>query len=429
MFTKATKEAAKLRAAVFGPSGAGKTFTSLRLATGIGGRIALIDSERRTASKYADRFEFDVADLGSGQHSIDSYVRAIRAAAEAGYNVLIIDSLTHAWQELLAEVDAIAKAKYHGNTWSAWSVGTPKQRALVDSILDYPGHVIATMRSKTEWTTEKDRNGKDKPVRIGLTPEQGKGIEYEFDMLFELTVDHVLTVIKDRSGKFQDRFYSSPGEVFGAEMAEWLDEGAPPMSVTAQIVAKARAVGLTDLGMASMLCQCGVKALSDLNPAIQLQVLNTALNNPATIQSWNAGVDSRSGQPLTSLPAAQSPDRVMTVLDADGDPVDVPAGPEGEDPQEPAPSLAELRTHATIACRTAGLTLPGLEAFCSELTGGDGNHLDFVSPDLLAKIGRNGISPETVARCNAAGEAMTVADDDEPPAIWQTTEPPTTPSA
>jgi hypothetical protein len=92
-------------------------------------------------------------------------------------------------------------------------------------------------------------------------------------------------------------------------------------------------------------------------------------------------------------------------------------------PQEPAPSLAELRAHATIACRTAGLSLPGLEAFCFELTGGDGVTLAAVSPDLLARIISNGISSETVARCNAAGEAMTVAVDDEPPATWQTTEP------
>jgi hypothetical protein len=81
-----------------------------------------------------------------------------------------------------------------------------------------------------------------------------------------------------------------------------------------------------------------------------------------------------------------------------------------------------------MACRTAGLTLPGLQAFCSELTGGNGDHLDFVSPDLLARIVSNGISPETVARCNAAGEAMTVAADDEPPATWQTTEPTASPA-
>ena len=308
MFTKATKAAAKLRAAVFGPSGAGKTFTSLRLATGIGGRIALIDSERRTASKYADRFEFDVCDLGSGQHGISNYVSAIRAAGAAGYDVLIIDSLTHAWQELLTEIDAIAKARYHGNTWSAWSDGTPKQRALVDAILDFPGHVIATMRSKTEWTTDTNAKGKAAPRRVGLTPEQGKGIEYEFDMLFELSVEHILTVIKDRSGKFQDQVVSDPDEALGRSMAAWLDEGAPALSVADQIRAKARAVGLTDLGHLAMLHQCSggtADTLEALKPALQQQILNTALNQPSTIQAWNCGRDSRSGALLPLGQAAQ----------------------------------------------------------------------------------------------------------------------------
>ena len=347
MFQKATKERAKLRAAIFGPSGAGKTFTSLRLATGIGGPVAMIDSERRTASKYADRFDFDVCDLGSGQHRIADYVTAIRAAGDAGYNVLIIDSLTHAWQELLAEIDAIAKAKYRGNTWSAWSDGTPKQKALIDAILDFPGHVIATMRSKTEWTTEKDRNGKDKPARVGLTPEQGKGIEYEFDMLFELSTEHILTVLKDRSGKFQDRFIDSPGEALGAEMAAWLDEGAPAMSVPDQIRAKARAVGLNEQGMKAMLFQCSggtATGLEALKPALQQQILNTALNAPATIQAWNAGRDSRSGDPLwpkaapapAVQPSAAEPatERVMTTLDHDGDLIDSPIGAEADDPTD-----------------------------------------------------------------------------------------------
>lgn len=305
MFQKATKEAAKLRAAIFGPSGAGKTFTSLRLATGIGGRIAVIDSERRTASKYSDRFDFDVCNLESGHHSVGAYVTAIKEAGVAGYNVLIIDSLTHAWQELLAEIDAIAKAKYRGNTWSAWSDGTPKQRALVDAILDFPGHVIATMRSKTEWTTEASNGGKTAPKRIGLTPEQGKGIEYEFDMLFELSVEHILTVLKDRSGKFQDQIIQNPDESLGRQMATWLDEGAPPLSMPDQITAKARAVGLTEDGMVALLSQCGTPDLVSMKPAIQAQVLNTALNNPATIQAWNQGVDSRTGRPLPLVPAAR----------------------------------------------------------------------------------------------------------------------------
>lgn len=221
MFQKATKAKSKLRLAIFAPAGGGKTFTALSLATGIGGPIAVIDTERGSASKYADRFEFDAAEL---EHpNIDSYIEYINGAKD--YNVLIIDSLSHGWQELLQEVEKIAKAKYRGNTWSAWSEGTPKQRALVDTILRFPGHVIATMRSKTEWQAEKTSDGKSKPVRVGLAPEQGKGIEYEFDMLMEMSTEHYANIIKDRTGQYQDAMIEKPGEELGKKLAQWLDDG------------------------------------------------------------------------------------------------------------------------------------------------------------------------------------------------------------
>lgn len=224
-FTRATKRQAKLRLALFGPSGSGKTFTALRVATGLGSPIAVIDTERGSASKYADRFAFDVLDLED--RSVDGYVAAIQVAQGAGYHVLIIDSLSHAWQELLIEIDNLARAKYRGNTWSAWSEGTPKQRVLVDAILGFGGHVMATMRSKTEWATETE-NGKNKPVRVGLAPEQGKGIEYEFDMLIELSTDHIANIIKDRTGKYQDKIIPKPGEQLGQELAAWLEDEALP---------------------------------------------------------------------------------------------------------------------------------------------------------------------------------------------------------
>ena len=223
-FKKATKKESKLRLAIFGPSGSGKTYSSLRIATGLGGKIAYIDTERGSASKYSDRFNFDVVEMKPA--TIENYVNMINAAKAENYNVLIIDSLSHGWTELLNEVEQIAKAKYRGNTWSAWSEGTPKQRQLVDAILDFPGHVIASMRTKTEWTTEKDeRTGKNRPVRIGLTPEQGKGIEYEFDMLLEINVEHFAVVLKDRTGKYQDSHIDKPGEDFGKELSDWLQDG------------------------------------------------------------------------------------------------------------------------------------------------------------------------------------------------------------
>ena len=221
-FTKAQKSASKLRLAIFGPSGAGKTYSALRIATGMGGRIAVIDTERGSASLYADAFTFDVLELPA--HDIATYCAGIQAAS--AYNVLIIDSLSHGWQELLQQVDKLARAKYRGNTWSAWSEGTPLQRHLVDALLGFPGHIIATMRSKTEWTTDKDDRGKSTPTRVGLAPEQGKGIEYEFTLLMELSPDHVANVIKDRTGRFQDRLITKPDEAFGRELMQWLDSGA-----------------------------------------------------------------------------------------------------------------------------------------------------------------------------------------------------------
>jgi len=225
-FKTASKAQAKLRCALFGPSGSGKTYSALRIATGLGGKIALVDTERYSASKYADRFDFDVCDLVD--RSIDGYVQAFQAAAQAGYDVLIIDSLSHAWHELLQEVERLARARFAGNSWAAWSEGTPKQRRLIDTLLDYPGHVIGTIRTKTAWDQAKDeKTGKSRPVRVGLVPEQGKGIEYEFDLLLQIDTDHVASVLKDRTGKYQDKLIEKPGEDFGKELSEWLAEGVP----------------------------------------------------------------------------------------------------------------------------------------------------------------------------------------------------------
>jgi len=220
-FKKATKEQAKLRLALFGISGSGKTYTALRIATGLGGKIAVIDTERNSACKYSDRFDFDVCD--AKKPSIENLKMFIDEARD--YDVLIIDSMTHAWLELLQEVEKLAKTKFGGNTWSAWSEGTPKQMSLINALLDFPGHIIATMRVETNWTTVTNEKGKVVPVRVGEAPKQGKGIEYEFDMLMQISPEHDALVIKDRTGKYQDEVIQLPDEEFGQKLAEWLKDG------------------------------------------------------------------------------------------------------------------------------------------------------------------------------------------------------------
>lgn len=128
---------------------------------------------------------------------------------------------------MLIQVDQLARAKYKGNSWAAWSERTPLQNKMVHTLLGFPGHIIATMRTKTEWTINMDKNGKSSPTRVGLAPEQGKGIEYEFDMLMEISPEHTINVIKDRTGKFQDRIIQNPDEAFGSEILDWLNEGEP----------------------------------------------------------------------------------------------------------------------------------------------------------------------------------------------------------
>lgn len=226
-FKQAQRDNLYLRCALFGPSGSGKTMTALRMARGIAeeagcGRFAVIDTEARSASKYADRITFDVDDLSD--KTIDSYIMAMSECEAAGYKVLVIDSLSHAWRELTDEVDRIAQASPSRNSFSAWGKVSPKQKKLVDAILNFPGHVIATMRSKTEWVISENKSGRLSPEKLGLAPEQGKGIEYEFDLLIEMSQNHAGTVTKDRTGKFQDTVIEKPDEKFGAELYRWLSD-------------------------------------------------------------------------------------------------------------------------------------------------------------------------------------------------------------
>ena len=227
-FKKAVKQQSKLRCAIMGPSGSGKTYSSLAIAAGLGGKVALIDTEKGSASLYADRFDFDALELDD--FSIETYLKAIDLAKKHKYNVLIIDSMSHAWESLLEQINQISKLKYKNNSWSAWSEGTPLQKKFINSILSYPGHVIASMRVKTQYVTESyDSKGftKTKPVKVGLAPEQKANIDYEFTLVLEMNHENIATVVKDRTGKFQGKFIEKPGHEFGEQLIDWLNEGEP----------------------------------------------------------------------------------------------------------------------------------------------------------------------------------------------------------
>lgn len=223
MFQKATKKKAKARVAFIGPSGSGKTYTALTVARALGKRIAVIDTERGSASKYSgDVADFDVCELET--FAPKKYIDALHFAAAQGYDVVVIDSLTHAWTGEGGLLDQ--KDKHSGkNSFDAWRTLTPQHNALVEAILGYPGHVIATMRVKTEYVIEEDARGKKVPRKVGLAPVQRDGLEYEFDVVADMDPDNCMHVSKSRCPALAGASIRKPGADVAKTLAAWLDDG------------------------------------------------------------------------------------------------------------------------------------------------------------------------------------------------------------
>jgi len=230
-FQRATKKQARLRMAIDGPSGSGKTYTALVFAFALAeaGRVALIDTEHGSASKYADLFPpFDTLELDKFDPRL--YIEGIQAAEAAGYEVIVIDSLSHAWEGeggILELHDQATKRSQSGNSFTAWKDITPIQRQLVEGMLQSSCHIIATMRSKMDYIQTTDEKGRSVIRKVGLAPVQRQGMEYEFDILCDMDADHNLVVSKTRCFAIADQVICKPTAAWFAPIRAWVTEGAP----------------------------------------------------------------------------------------------------------------------------------------------------------------------------------------------------------
>lgn len=226
MFRKAQKSQSKARICIAGPAGSGKTFSALLIASGLGTGVALIDSEHGSGDLYSDKFDYDILRL-SPPYECKKYIEGIKEAGNRGYDVIIIDSLTHAWAGeggLLDMKDKITQSG-KGNDWTSWRYVTPLHNQMVEAILQSKCHIIATARSKMKYTAEEE-NGKVKRIRkIGLDPVLREGMEYEFTVVLDISSEHVATSSKDRTGLFDGQFFT-PGRETGQKILSWLKEGA-----------------------------------------------------------------------------------------------------------------------------------------------------------------------------------------------------------
>ena len=236
-FRKAEKKKAKLRLAITGTAGSGKTYGALLVAQGLGGRIAMIDTENGSGDLYSDICDYDICTL-SAPYRIEKYLQCIHEAEQAGYDIIIIDSLSHAWAGeggLLDLQGQIADSQKSGNQWTSWRKITPLHNKLVEAILTSKSHIIATMRSKAEYVLVEGERGRNEVKKVGMAPVQRDGMDYEFSVVFDLSINHAVSVSKDRTSVFDGQIFTLSPDV-GLQLREWLDKGVEDLTQAKQAV-------------------------------------------------------------------------------------------------------------------------------------------------------------------------------------------------
>lgn len=252
-FRPAARTQNRLKMALDGPAGSGKTFTALRLGHSLGDEVFVIDTQYGAAALYAgeniDGKVWNFKHLTLSQHDVDHYQNAISAAEKQGADVIVIDSLSNAWDDCGGILDQVERKSEQRNsdgkmtnTFTAWQKGTKMYKSLIRAILESPCHIIATMRTKNEYVIDTDERGKTRIRKLGLKPIQREGIDYEFDLVFSLNHEHVATVTKTHSKAFpMDWEIPEPGAETAKRILEWL-RGDAKQPVISQEVASTEPV-------------------------------------------------------------------------------------------------------------------------------------------------------------------------------------------
>lgn len=336
-FKKAVRQQARLRLGLDGPSGSGKSMSALRFAFAFKHdnpdiRVAAVEAgENGGLSLYQGispdgvPFDFDILEL-KGNYAPTEYTNAIEEAGREKYDVLVIDSLSHAWAGAGGALEI--KDRQGGNDFAAWRNVTPMHNRLIDAILQSPCHVIATLRSKTEYVLEETTNDKGRkvmvPRKIGMKPIQREGMEYEFTIFGSLDHAHNLTVTKSRCSAVQDRIESQPGLSFMLPVIEWLKTGEaapPPDSVRRASAEDVRAIRdlLGRTGWKQDIVARGLARYS-ANSAEQLTA-EQAAEFKGVVEKWLAERDARGAsatKPAVEASPATVPANTVAAAPANG---------------------------------------------------------------------------------------------------------------
>lgn len=250
----AKREQIYVKALIGGPSGSGKSYSALRVAQGIAEKvgedtkIGYIGTEGQRDSLYANEFSYDLISLE--EYSPDYYEAALDAFLDAGYKVIIVDSMTHLWGWVQDQVQKQSNGK---NEFTLWGRYKKENKRIIEKILLAPAHIIVTGRGKDEYVLEQNAKGKMEPKKVGVGVQQDKDIEYEYMVTWMLNQDtHIAEAAKDNTHLFEGKF-DPLTEKSGAALYDWANDGDPVKSpaeraaevkkVQEQITEKCKALG------------------------------------------------------------------------------------------------------------------------------------------------------------------------------------------
>lgn len=263
---KAERKKAKLRLGIAAPSGAGKTYSAILMAFGLGGKVGLIDTENGSGDLYAHLGDYDIISI-EAPYTVKKYTEAIKAFEDADYTTIIIDSLSHAWSGDGGLLDKQGKMADRGtNSFAAWRTITPEHNALVDAMLRSPCHIIATMRAKQEYVLETNDKGKQQPKKVGMAPVQREGMEYEFTVMLDVDMRHMASASKDRTSLFDGQIFKIDTDT-GKRLLDWLETGkeAPSPYITVdQITTITDALAVANLHTKDLCDAAGVDSLAKI---------------------------------------------------------------------------------------------------------------------------------------------------------------------
>lgn len=238
VITQATRELIWTKLALMGASGSGKSYSSLRLGTGMleeltklgqqkNGKILVVNTEASRGRYYANEFKYDIIDMVA-PHSPERYVEVINFAVEQNYPILILDSSSHEWE---GKGGCLELHQQAGGTFQSWAKVTPRHDKFIQAIADSPIHIIATMRGKDQYEIEKSDTGKQNIKKLGVGAQQRNGFEYEFTATF--TIDKSLaTPQKDNTHLFENSSGEILSETLGKKIIQWANSGegyTPPV--------------------------------------------------------------------------------------------------------------------------------------------------------------------------------------------------------